>query len=117
MWYRWGQGASILKSCNGYSLLDALIALSILTVLSSSVLPIYTHLYEERMTILKRKHAVILLDNCWNDLVLNRGIPPREKIVEGVSFSIMETPTELCISYKEQNKNDNLICRSLPHEE
>ncbi|WP_226656973.1 hypothetical protein [Pseudalkalibacillus hwajinpoensis] len=117
MWYRWEQGASILKSCKGYSLLDALIALSILTVLSSSVLPIYKHLYEERITILKRKHAVILLDDYWNDFVFNRALPPKEKIVEGVAFSILETPTELCVSYHEQKKNDNLICRSLPHEE
>ena len=117
MWYRWVQGASILKSCKGYSLLDALIALSILTVLSSSVLPLYTHLYEERITILTRKHAVILLDYYWNDRVLNRVFPPEKKIVEGVAFSFKETPTELCVSYNEQKKNNNLICRSLPHEE
>ncbi|MCA0171092.1 type II secretion system GspH family protein [Bacillus sp. RAR_GA_16] len=117
MWYRWGQVASILKSCKGYSLLDALIALSILTVLSSSVLPLYTHLYGERITIDKRKQAVILLDHYWNDLVLNRTLPPKEEIVEGVAFSIKESPTQLCVSYNEQKKNDNVICRSLPHEE
>lgn len=117
MLYKWEQVASILKNCNGYSLLDGLTALSILTVLSSGALPIYAQLYEERMSIQTRKEAIILLDYYWNDFVLNNVVPPKQEIVEGTVFFLTETPNGLCISYNEEKKNELLICRSLPHEE
>ncbi|MYL63127.1 hypothetical protein GLW07_07140 [Bacillus hwajinpoensis] len=116
MLYKWEQVASILKNCNGYSLLDGLIALSILTLLSSGALPIYVQLYEERMSIQTRKEAILLLDHYWNDFVLNNVVPPKQEILEGTVFNLTETPNRLCVSYNEEKKDELLICRSLPHE-
>lgn len=116
MWCRWELVVSILRSCKGYSLLDALTGLSILTILSSSVLPIYSHLYEEREVIHVRKTAVILLDQYWRGMVLEGRILPASETVEGSKFSFLVIVDKVCVSFDSGVKTESMICKSLPQD-
>ncbi|WP_169525429.1 type II secretion system protein [Pseudalkalibacillus hwajinpoensis] len=106
-----------MRNCKGYTLLDALTALSILSVLSASVLPLYTNIYEERSTIRERKEATILLGQFWNELVLEEMAPPKERTTDDVTYTIKESSNQLCVFFQGTPKRNTVICRSLPHEE
>ncbi|MGA9288896.1 MAG: hypothetical protein WBV93_11175 [Anaerobacillus sp.] len=97
-------------------MIDALIALSILTVLSSSVLPLYSHLYEERSAIKIRTDAVMLLKQYWTSLLLEEVIPPNERVYEEDTYHIFQKPDQLCISFSRSSTKRALLCRSLPNE-
>ncbi|WP_347549638.1 type II secretion system protein [Pseudalkalibacillus hwajinpoensis] len=116
MLYKSEAVVSIFKSCRGYTLLDALTALSILTVLSLSILPLYTHLYEERSAISERREAVMLLDQYWLEFVLEGLSPPSEFSRKEVSYLFQMSTDQLCISFEDVRKRRTSICRSLPDE-
>ncbi|MBN8208250.1 type II secretion system protein [Bacillus sp. NTK071] len=106
-----------MKNSRGYTLLDALTALSILSILSASVLPLYTHIYEERSIIRERKEATILLGQFWNELVLEEMTPPLERVTGDVPYTFEISSNQLCVSFQGTPRRNTVICRSLPHEE
>lgn len=105
----------MLRNCKGYTLLDALTALSILSVLSASVLPLYAYVYEERSIIRERKEATILLGQFWNELVLEENKPPNEQVKDDVTYTFEEISNKLCVSFQVAPKRNTVICRSLPY--
>ena len=103
-----------MKNCKGYTLLDALTALSILTILSASVLPLYTKMYEERSVIRERKEGSILLDQFWKEFLFDKMTPPKERIVDDVTYTFDMSSSQLCVSFQGIPKRSTIICRSLP---
>lgn len=105
----------MLKRNDGYTLMDALTGLTILTILSMSILPIYTYLYEERIHITHRTEILSILDEVWSDLVLYDVLPPQQ-LENGMNiYLIHQYQEKICVSSKVKDQREVNVCRSLPH--
>lgn len=109
------QVAFILRKNNGYTLMDAMIGLSILMTLSTSILPIYTSLYEKRISIANRTESVAILEEVWSDYML-LGVNPPSEMKKGIDvYRIHFNVEQMCVAL-EGHESSTRVCRSLPYD-
>ncbi|WP_377888527.1 hypothetical protein [Alkalihalobacillus sp. R86527] len=104
----------MLRKNSGYTLMDAMIGLTILMTLSMSILPIYASLYEKRISIANRTESVSVLDEVWSNYILLGVIPPLE-IKKGIDVYRVNLKLEqMCVALEGKEKKTH-VCRSLPY--
>ncbi|MDN4525303.1 type II secretion system protein [Fictibacillus fluitans] len=55
------------KKCNGFSLLETLLALSVLSIVIGAAVPVLYRIYHERFTLQQQREALELLANKLSD--------------------------------------------------
>ncbi|MCA0986006.1 hypothetical protein [Guptibacillus algicola] len=104
-----------MRKDNGYTLMDAMIGLSILMTLSMSMLPIFTSLYEKRISIANRTESVAILEEVWSDYIL-LGVTPPSEIEKGIDvYRVHLNVEQMCVMVKE-HETSTRVCRSLPYD-
>ena len=106
----------MLKNCKGYTLLEMLMAFSVLLLLLTSTLPLYIHIKQERKNVEMDKVAVKLLHQALLAYKYD-GVSPHSwtEKWQGVAYQMewKEGPgafVEACISWEDESERSQKRC-------
>lgn len=106
----------MLKNCRGYTLLEMLVAFSVLLLLLTHTLPLYIHVKQERKNVQMDKAAVKLLHRKMLEYKYDGALSDSfTETQEGVTYYIdwhKEQPPffKTCISWEDLNKRHQKRC-------
>lgn len=100
-----------MKNCKGFSLLEVIVALSILSIISTSSLSIIITVYKERIAIKESYHALELLQTQIQEWLFDAGDVVQDKVVEvnGTVYVIdmefqSDSKTKFCVRWNGRNE-------------
>jgi|GEM_PF-1931830 len=113
--FRLAKAGIILKNDNGFSLIEALVAMSILMVLVATVIPIDSLIRSERKTLEDKRHISFELHDKMQNIIWEDEISPSHSIEINnrvVSFEFSETAglVQGCARWSDKNEEQKEIC-------
>jgi competence protein ComGE len=106
----------MLKNCRGYTLLEMLVAFSILFLLLAHMLPLYIQIKQERKNIDIEKAAVKLLHEKMLEYKYDGAFPsPSNRVLDGMMYEVTWQQEEqslfkVCISWEDLSKRSKKRC-------
>ncbi|GGH79694.1 prepilin-type N-terminal cleavage/methylation domain-containing protein [Pullulanibacillus pueri] len=98
----------------GFTLLETLIALVVITVCSSFLIPIYMHTLQERQAIVQEEEALSVLNNALNHWISDPSKHPSIVKQSGMSFhlnwDIRGDDGKVCVMWQSQIKRGRELC-------
>lgn len=104
------------KNCNGFTLVEVMLSFFILSVMTSTIIPGYIKVYQERKTILEEQQAQQYITNLLQAWIYdNETIENRKTItIKGTEYVLKtkqnENELELCLTWDGRNAREYSIC-------